>query len=459
MSDPVMTIEEIADALRDLPRPSFRKRLKAELLLIAERTGHMTTVIENQRATAGRQTAAPRLRLKNAAAAIEFYTRAFGARELMRFEGHGRIAHAELEIGNAIFMLGEEAPEYGFPSPETLGGSPVSMRLEVDDADRWVERAVAAGARLVTPPAEQFYGHRVGHVADPFGYGWDIVQVKEDLSVEEMHRRMAALEGEQGATRPAPAIIREGFRTVTPYVVVANAPALIDFVKAAFDAEETERVTGPGGGIHAEVRLGDSMLMIGGGASNLSWRGTPMVTAFHLYVPDVDAAYERSLRAGGTSIGEPADMEYGERGAGVRDASGNTWYIATAKGEHYVPAGAQTLMVYLHPLRAEPVIAFMARAFGATDVEKFASPDGVIHHAKARIGDAVIEMGEANGPYQPMPTRFYLYVPNADASYRRALEAGASSITEPKNQPYGERVGGVKDVFGNEWYVATRLER
>src|SRR5207248_2452333 len=87
MSDPVMTIEQIADALRDLPRPSFRKRLKAELLLIAERTGHMTTVIENQRATAGRQTAAPRLRLKNAAAAIEFYTRAFGARELMRFEG------------------------------------------------------------------------------------------------------------------------------------------------------------------------------------------------------------------------------------------------------------------------------------------------------------------------------------------------------------------------------------
>jgi uncharacterized glyoxalase superfamily protein PhnB len=457
MPDPVMTIEQIADALRDLPRPSFRKRLKAELLLIAERTGHMTTVIENQRAVTGRQMAAPRLRLKNAAAAIDFYTRAFGARELMRFEGHGRIAHAELEIGNAIFMLGEEAPEYGFPSPETLGGSPVSMRLEVDDADRWVERAIAAGARLVTPPADQFYGHRVGHVADPFGYGWDIVQVKEDLSVEEMHRRMAALEAQQGTARPAPAFIREGFRTVTPYVVVADAPALIEFVKAAFGAEETSRVTGPGGGIHAEVRVGDSMLMIGGGAPELSWRGAPRLSAFHLYVPDVDATYERALRAGGTSIGKPTDMEYGERGAGVRDASGNTWYMATAKGEHYIPSGAQTLMVYLHPLRAEPVIAFMTRAFGATDVEKFASPDGVIHHAKVRIGDSVIEMGEAHGDYQPMSTRFYLYVPNADASYRRALEAGASSISEPKNQPYGERVGGVKDAFGNEWYVATQI--
>src|SRR5437764_353027 len=163
--------------------------------------------------------AAPRLRVKNAAAAIDFYTRAFGARELMRFEGHGRIAHAELEIGNAIFMLGEEAPEYGFPGPEALGGSPVAMHLQVDDADRWMERAVAAGARLVTPPTDQFYGDRVGHVADPFGYGWDITERKADLSVEEMHRRMAALEAQQSAGRTAPTFIREGLRTVTPDAV------------------------------------------------------------------------------------------------------------------------------------------------------------------------------------------------------------------------------------------------
>src|SRR5438067_4424211 len=94
MPEPTMTVEQIAAALRDLPRPSFRKRLKAALM---ERTAPMTTVIESQRAVAGRQTAAPRLRVKNAAAAIDFYTRAFGARELMRFEGHGRIAHAELD--------------------------------------------------------------------------------------------------------------------------------------------------------------------------------------------------------------------------------------------------------------------------------------------------------------------------------------------------------------------------
>jgi PhnB protein len=132
--------------------------------------------------------------------------------------------------------------------------------------------------------------------------------------------------------------------------------------------------------------------------------------------------------------------------------------MATFKGDSYTPPGLHTLNVYLHPLRAEPLIAFMTRAFGASDIEKYAAPDGVIHHAKVSIGDSVVEMGEARGPYQPMPTRFYLYVPNADAAYRRALEAGASSITEPKNQPYGERVGGVKDAFGNEWYVATPLE-
>ncbi len=73
------------------------------------------------------------------------------------------------------------------------------------------------------------------------------------------------------------------------------------------------------------------------------------------------------------------------------------------------------------------------------------------------IGDSVVEMGESNGPYLPMPTQFYLYVPDVDASYRRALEAGAASISEPADQPYGDRTAGVNDVFGNQWYFATQL--
>src|SRR5437667_692487 len=151
---PKYTLPQIEQALRDLPRPRFRAQLKADLermaTMIADTTGpaqagrHMT---ETERHMT--QTASPRLRLKNAAAAIEFYKAAFGARELMRFTGHGRIAHAELAIGNSIVMLGEEAAEYGFPGPEALGGSPVGMHLYVEDADAWVDRAVGSGARLV----------------------------------------------------------------------------------------------------------------------------------------------------------------------------------------------------------------------------------------------------------------------------------------------------------------------
>jgi PhnB protein len=440
----------IAGTLRSLPRPSFKARLRLDL-----QGGTKMPVTTEARPTI-RQTATPRLRVRKAAAAIEFYAKAFGAREVMRFTAGGQIPHAELEIGNAIVIVADEAPEYGFPGPEALGGSPVGMHLYVDDADAWVDRAVTAGARLVTPVSDQFYGDRSGTVADPFGYTWTIATRKEILSVDEMHRRMAAMEA-QRQPRESSTFIPKGFRTVTPYLVVEDAPGLIEFTRRVFDAELRHQSSGSGGGIHAEVRIGDSMLMIGGGVEGrpLGRPGNP--TALHVYVEDTDAVYQRALDAGASSIGEPVDQQYGERSAGVRDAGGNVWYIATAKGEHYIPAGLHTVNVYLHPLRAEPLIAFMQRAFGASGVEKYASPEGVVHHARVTIGDSVIEMGEAHGPYQPMPTMFYLYVPDADATYRRALQAGAVSTSEPADQPYGDRTASVKDSFGNLWYLATQL--
>jgi PhnB protein len=440
----------IALLLRNLPRPSFKARLKATL------QGEQTMTTTTQPLTATQQTASARLRVKNAGAAIEFYKTAFGARELMRFDAGGKIAHAELAIGNSIFMLGEEAPEHGFPGPEALGGSPVWMHLYVDDADAWVERAVKAGARLVTPVSDQFYGDRSGSVADPFGYTWSIAMRKEELSVEEMHRRMAAMDA-QRQPRESPSFMPKGFRTVTPYLVVDDAPALIDFTTRVFGAEETHRSSGSAGGIHAEVRIGDSMLMIGGGGPDRPLGRPAMPTALHVYVEDTDAVYRRALDAGATSIGEPSDQPYGERSAGVKDRSGTVWYIATATGERYIPAGLHTVNAYLHPLRAEPLIKFMERAFGASGVEKYASPDGVIHHARVTVVDSVIEMGEAHGPYQPMPTMFYLYVQDVDAAYWRAVNAGAESISAPADQAYGDRTAGVKDVFGNQWYLATQL--
>jgi PhnB protein len=113
---------------------------------------------------------------------------------------------------------------------------------------------------------------------------------------------------------------------------------------------------------------------------------------------------------------------------------------------------------YLHPLRAEPFISFLKRAFNAEEVAKYASPNGVVNHAVVRVGDSVIEMGEAHGKYQTMEPMFYLYVPNMEAVYRQAIAAGATSFQEPADQFYGDRTAAVKDPFGNKWYIATHIK-
>ena len=241
-------------------------------------------------------------------------------------------------------------------------------------------------------------------------------------------------------------------------MIAPDADAILAFAKNAFGAEETFRIAGGAGGIHAETRIGDAMLMMGGGIPGKPFHGKPNTTALHIYVEDTDAAYQKALQAGATSIGEPQDHEYGERGAGVKDPFGNYWYIATHTGERYIPKGLHNVNVYMHPLRAEPVIGFLKRAFGAQELAKYASPDGVVHHAEIRVGDSVVEMGEAHGIYQPMQSMFYVYVPECDAVYKRALAAGAKSIQEPAEQTYGDRSAGVTDSFGNTWYIATHIK-
>jgi len=448
----VNALVRLAVELRDLPREDFKIRLKNEL----ERSISMATTTAP--ITATHISAAPRLAFKDTAKAIEFYKKAFGASEIMRFDTGSGIPHAEILIGDSVVMLCDEWPEGGRYSAETMGSSPVSMSIQVPDTDAFAERAVAAGARLAGPIADQFYGYREGTLLDPFGYSWAVSAVKEEMSVEEMHRRFRAMTKAEEAKKPAVNPIPRGFRTVTPYMIAKDGPAMLEFAKQAFGAEEMFRAVGTAGGLHAEARIGDSMLMLGGGIPGREFRATANTHALHLYVPDCDAVYERALQAGATSIGEPRDQEYGERSAGVQDPAGNFWYIATHQGEKYRPEGLNDVNVYMHPLRAEPVINFLKRAFGAQELGKYASPDGVVHHAEMRVGDSVVEMGEAHGKYPPMPTMFYLYVPDCDAVYRRALQAGATSISEPADQPYGDRSGGVKDAFGNQWYIATHIK-
>jgi PhnB protein len=135
-------------------------------------------------------------------------------------------------------------------------------------------------------------------------------------------------------------------QSVIVYLAVRPANELIDFVQRAFGAEELMRTTGTGGGLHAEVRIGDTRLMIGGGDA---WGGTPTPTSLHLYVTDADATYRRAIEAGATSLRTPVDQPYGDREASVVDLAGNRWYIATHQGAAHVPAGLGSVTPYLHP--------------------------------------------------------------------------------------------------------------
>jgi PhnB protein len=147
----------------------------------------------------GYHTATPYLIIKGAAKALDFYKQAFGATELFRMLGpNGCVGHAEIRIGNSPIMLADEFPEMGATSPQTLGGTPVTMCLYVEDVDARFEQAVAAGAKVLRPVKDQFYGDRSGTVSDPFGHVWTIATHKEDLSPEEIQQRAAAFMKQQG---------------------------------------------------------------------------------------------------------------------------------------------------------------------------------------------------------------------------------------------------------------------
>jgi PhnB protein len=147
-----------------------------------------------------RQTVTAYLTVTDAAKAIEFYQNAFGATEVFRLtEPGGKIGHAELAIGNSVLMLADEYPDFGALSPQTIGASPVKLHLAVRDADAAVDRALKAGATLVRPLTDEFYGDRTGMVADPFGFHWFLAATKEAVSPEEMQRRWSSqLAGRSG---------------------------------------------------------------------------------------------------------------------------------------------------------------------------------------------------------------------------------------------------------------------
>lgn len=142
----------------------------------------------------GYSTATPYLIIDGAAKALDFYKRIFGAKEKMRMPAPGgKVGHAEIVIGNSMIMLADEHPEMGARSPRAFGGSGVGIMLYVEDVDSTVKKAVAEGAKLVQPVEDKFYGDRTGTIEDPWGHSWHVGTHKEDVSDEEIKRRLAKM--------------------------------------------------------------------------------------------------------------------------------------------------------------------------------------------------------------------------------------------------------------------------
>jgi PhnB protein len=142
----------------------------------------------------GHHTVTPYLTIKNAAKALEFYKRAFGATETVKLMmPDGRLGHAELRLGDSLIMLSDEFPEYGGKAPDTLGGSPVNIHLYVENVDAFFKKALTAGAKERKPVMDQFYGDRSGQLEDPFGHLWWVATHKEDVAPEELQKRVQAM--------------------------------------------------------------------------------------------------------------------------------------------------------------------------------------------------------------------------------------------------------------------------
>ncbi len=253
--------------------------------------------------------------------------------------------------------------------------------------------------------------------------------------------------------------VSAGLRTITPFIIHANASGLVDFMKSVFGAEELKRNTaGEADGFYSEARIGDSVMMIAGGAA--ARRGN-LPAALHVYVDDCDATYRRALEAGAVTLmgatGEPADRPYGERCAFVEDAFGNYWYIATrlasAPAAEGPVQGLGTVLPHVHPESARKYIDFLERAFGAEEMAVIEHA-GRVMHAAVRVGDSVLEMGEAASRTGIPSNGFFLFVEDVEAAYERALAAGATAVRPPQDIPYGLRSAIVRDPEGYLWWPA-----
>ncbi len=326
----------------------------------------------------------------------------------------------------------------------------VELTEQLDEA---IDAMIAAGGVVPAEVEEQ--------VAELLGIAVELrvlprAEFKERLR-KELEKEAIMNTGTKEASKVSP--IREGFRTITPYLVVPDVYAEAEFLKQTFGVEGPIFGLGTQGGFHAEYNIGGSMIMVGGGGEGSQWKGPSQPTYIHLYVEDVDAIYEKAVQAGATNVSPPAERFYGDRECGFRDPGGNEWFVATHHGESFIPPGHPNLMPTLLPVGAPKMIDFLTQAFGAEELEVHRSPDGAVKHGSIRVGTSVIELGEAHDKWQPMPSVFMMYVDDVDAWYERATKAeGAIAKDAPKLQPHGARMGSIQDPFNNTWYIASQVQ-
>ena len=374
----------------------------------------------------GGNTISAALVVKGAAQLVDFLKRAFDAKEIHRYEWPDGL-YASMRVGESVVGVSEVS------NHEWMRPMPSMIYMYVEDCDALYAQALGAGAKSISEPKDQSYGDRHGAVRDEWGNQWYIATPIKEATT----------------TTSKVAQLRPTFRTLTPYLL-PSMPEYVDFLKNVFDAEQTFRAdTGPGS-FHAEFKIGNSMLMVGVG-SNRS-----MPASMIIYVPNADETYARALKAGAKPVSEIAE-NYGDRFGVVEDPAGNGWCIATYLGREPIVAQDRlnTITISFAVPDAARFIDFAKRAFNGREIVRHDSAEGKVMHAKIGIGDSALGVGEANERWYSKPTMIYVYVEDCDAVYRQALGAGAKSILEPKDQPYGDRQGGVEDEWGNQWFIAT----
>lgn len=246
--------------------------------------------------------------------------------------------------------------------------------------------------------------------------------------------------------------IRHGKGSVRPYIY--GRLDLPDFVREVFGAQEIERLGYPEGGFHIEAQIGDSVIVMEAGESFSSQSGATK-NSIYVYVDKVDAAYQRAIAIGATSLAAPEDKPYQERAGSVNDSFGNIWYISTYRGsEEGKPVrngfGCVRPFVYGRP----DLLAFVKNTFAADELELNRVAGGF--HIEHHVGDSIIVTVGMEPPYpEATLSSVYVYVEDVDATYKRALANGAISIGAPEQKPYQERACGVKDSFGNTWWIST----